>query len=568
MRQAKGLLAWFLVATLVCLARARAAPAADLNLVPWPRAVETGSGSMELTAKSRIVATQACLEPLAKLLAEEILQTTGRHVAAAMAAGEDQDILLKLDPSLEGEAYSLEVNGTAVVAGGNYNAVAMGTVTLLQALHAQDGALSLPRLKIADRPDYKMRAIQMCIKHQPHQMSKIKQGVDLCRQFKLNTLALHCSNYQILWLLCPPFRENPVGKGDWDGGQTYSPEEWKDLVEYARLRGVAILPEWGPADFVSYMNAWFRKARQFVPEKDFDPAKKTLLDSPKFWANIDEMTGQLADIFYTSEYIHVGALSGETGALDTPPDRPLMQREGLRHSADVWAWVLKRLYDEINKKHGKETMAFEGIEAEPAAHVKLPKDVAFFAYQTWYYPADQMIADGYRVLNAAWRPLYTCGGFPAREIYNWNPRILWHNIDPNINVRLPKSDRLLGSLLSTWEGGEIGHMELLTDPGAAMAERCWNENAGKGWADFTRRLPPARAKLEAIQYPMGVALGGLLEDKALPPGWPVAGKAPFGDTLTIAMNPNVPGVKVYYTVQGGHPKPGDGASKLYETPLT
>ncbi len=101
--------------------------------------------------------------------------------------------------------------------------------------------------------------------------------------------------------------------------------------------------------------------------------------------------------------------------------------------------------------------------------------MAFFAYQTWYYPSNEMIADGYRVLNAAWRPLYTCGGYPAREIYAWSPNIVRHNGDANINIHLPKSDLFLGPLLSTWEGTEIGHLEILTDRGAAMAERCWNE---------------------------------------------------------------------------------------------
>jgi len=214
-------------------------------------------------------------------------------LAAVQGEAARGDIVLKLDPALKGEAYSLEVKDSAMVVGGNYNAVAMGAVPLLQALNVKDGKLSLPKLTIADQPDYKMRAIQMCIKHQPHQMSKIKQGVDLCRQFKLNTLALHASNYQILWLLCPAFRENPLDKGSVpgfaDGGQTYSPEEWNDLIEYARQRGVAILPEWGPADFVSFMKAWFCKARQFVPEKDFDPTKQTLLDSKNVWAAIDEM---------------------------------------------------------------------------------------------------------------------------------------------------------------------------------------------------------------------------------------------------------------------------------------
>ncbi len=82
----------------------------------------------------------------------------------------------------------------------------------------------------------------------------------------------------MLWMLCPAFRENPLPKGGWDGGQTYSREEMQDLVEYARQRGVAILPEWGPADFAmpGEMMQWFYKARQFGDYKAFDPTRQTL----------------------------------------------------------------------------------------------------------------------------------------------------------------------------------------------------------------------------------------------------------------------------------------------------
>ena len=76
------------------------------------------------------------------------------------------------------------------------------------------------------------------------------------------------------------------------------------------------------------------------------------------------------------------------------------------------------------------------------------------------------------------------------------------------------------------------------------------------------------ARLEAIQYPMGITLGGLLEDTALPPGWPVSGRACFADKLTITMKPGYPDVKVYYTVSDpGVAGTGHPASKLYEGPL-
>jgi len=385
------------------------------------------------------------------------------------------------------------------------------------------------------------------------------------------------SNYQHLWMLCPAFRENPLDQGGSDGGATYSLEEMKDLVEYARRRGVAILPEWGPADFATpgAMMAWFYKARQFGDFTKFDPAKATLLDNPRYWQAIDEMSAQVAKVFFTAPYIHVGALDGETGQWNTEPDRRFMKANNLRNSGDVWAWLFKRYY-EINKKHGKETMAFEGVNRGAAAHVKLPKEVAFFVYQTWYYPSNEMIADGYRVLNGAWRPLYTCGGYTAREIYNWNPRIVRHNIDSNINIQLPRSDLLIGSLLSTWEGGEIGHIEVLTDRGAAMAERSWNQGAGKTWAHFSARLKPIVSRLQSILYPMGVTVTGTVPDNrfyAVDYRW-AAGTDCYPEQVVIDFKPRLPGMKVYYTVQDPYfiwgpdrPAPTNPRAKLAEGPV-
>ncbi|MCX6875757.1 MAG: family 20 glycosylhydrolase, partial [Verrucomicrobia bacterium] len=274
----------------LCVAGALgAAPEGELNLIPWPKSVAGTAGAMPVGDKGRIVFAEPALEALAKVVSDEICRTCGVRLATASGMPEAGDIGLQLDPQLKGEAYRLEVTDRAVVSGASYQAVALGTTTLGQALQLKGAAVSLPHLAVSDAPDYHMRAIQMCIKHQPHQMSTIKQGVDLCRQYKLNTLALHASNYQILWLLCPAFRDNPLSKdsvpGWGNGGATYSPEEWNDLVEYGRQRGVAILPEWGPEDFIYFMKGWFYKARQFVP--DFDETKQSLLDSPKFWQAID-----------------------------------------------------------------------------------------------------------------------------------------------------------------------------------------------------------------------------------------------------------------------------------------
>ena len=125
--------------------------------VPLPKTVAMGQGSLVLTPATRILTTNNELEPLAKVLADEILLTTGGRLATAAGEAMPGAVVLQLDPNLKGETYSLEVAASAIIKGGNYQSVASGTVTLLQALRVANGALTLPQMHIADEPVYPYR---------------------------------------------------------------------------------------------------------------------------------------------------------------------------------------------------------------------------------------------------------------------------------------------------------------------------------------------------------------------------------------------------------------------------
>ena len=57
----------------------------DLHLIPWPKKLQPGTGHMELTADSRIVAADKQLQPLAEVLSEEIALVTGMKLKVATA---------------------------------------------------------------------------------------------------------------------------------------------------------------------------------------------------------------------------------------------------------------------------------------------------------------------------------------------------------------------------------------------------------------------------------------------------------------------------------------------------
>jgi len=542
-----------------------AAPKADLDLVPWPKSVETKSGTLELTGKSRIVATDASLLPLAKVLSEEILQTTGRQLAAVQGEAVAGDIVLKLDPQLKGEAYTLEVADRAVVTGASYPAAAWGTVTLLQALTTDSGKVSLPRLKVADSPDYDLRGIQVCIKHQAHSVEQIKQTIEMCRLYKIRYWMPHMSMRQWWMVFSKSFRDKPTGYIGREDGNDLSPEEMKDLVEYAKVRGVAILPQFEAWHCYFYPEQVMQAMPEiFTPEVRERIKGELLQDTPEFWTAMDRLVGQLAELYPDSPYIHVGPMAGEVpGFGDNPLEQAYLKKYNLRHGGDYWAHLYLR-FDELIKKRGKKSLAWEGVDQDSAKFVKLPKDAGFASYHYGYWSGGWsgplMIADGYNVVNCTWDPMYIISGYPSRVYFAWNARMFRP-------TEIAPSPLLLGAILCNWEQPGNTEIPMFRDRAAPFSERMWNPGAGKSWGDFQRRFAHTDRLLDLLLfYPVNVSVAGLTEQhESTLRADPFYPDSRFADKAVVTMTPVLPGTTLRYTLDGAPPTTN---STAYTGPIT
>ncbi|MCX6877574.1 MAG: chitobiase/beta-hexosaminidase C-terminal domain-containing protein [Verrucomicrobia bacterium] len=537
---------------------------AELALVPWPKTVETKGGSLELTAKSRVVATDAALLPLANVLAAEILQTTGRQLAAVQGAAAPGDIVLQLDPQLKGEAYALEVSAErAVMTGANYAAAAWGSVTLLQALATEGGTLSLPQMAVADAPDYNLRSIQVCIKHQAHTLEQIKQTIEMCRLYKIRYWMPHMSMAQWWTALSQPFRDKPTGGIGREDGSLLSPAEMQDLVEYARVRGVAILPQFEAWHCYFYPEQVMRAMPDvFTPAVQERIKGELLQDTPEFWTAMDRLVGQLAELCKDSPYIHVGPMAGEVpGFGDTPPEQAYLKKYNLRYGPDYWAHLYLR-FDELIKKHGKQSLAWEGVDQNAAQFVKLPKDAGFASYHYGYWSGGwsgpMMIADGYHVVNCTWDPMYIISGYPSRVYYEWNARMFRP-------TEIAPSPLLLGAILCNWEGPGSTEIAMFRDRAAPFGERTWNPGAGKPWEDFQRRFAHTDHLLDLLFCPVNATVTGLTVQEGSLRADPFFPDNRFADKLVVTLNPVLPGNTLRYTLDG---KPPTADSPVCTEPMT
>lgn len=524
-----------------------------LGLVPWPHSVSMTGGGMTITASTRIMAASPALLPAARILADDIYRTTALRLEVREGPPAAGDIALLLDGALKGEAYSVTVTDSAAIRGGTYQAVCWGAATVLQAIGGEGGRLGLPRMTVNDRPDAPFRCAQVCCKHQPHRLETIREAIDLCRLYKINYFTLHRGGYQAWWALCPAFRQDPLPKGPYDGGATIGPDEMSALVRYADERGVTYIPDLGLSAF--WGASWLFKAmpEYFDKPRYANAGDKTqfLLDDPGYWAAVDTLVARTADMFKSSPWIHFGAIDGEVPSFgETPFEKEFMKRNHLRDSADVWAYVMKR-YDAIAKKHGKKSMAYEGVQRGGALHVNLPRDVVFLEYQDAYYPVKEMAQDGFAIVNYSWQPMYVAGrGSPLREIYNWD-RFRWQNNWFKIaEDRVPRGSNVIGGMIGTWEGPDLASIPALRRRAAAMSQRLWNPGEHPDYARFLARLEAADRKVQLLFYPAGVEVQGV-EDH---PSFDTHEAARYANEVTLRASPVLPGA-VHYTLDGSDPTP-------------
>ena len=146
-----------LVLSLSVLARSSDAQPPEIHLLPTPKEIQVSGGMLNLRPSAHIVAAVAELAPLAEVVSGDILKLTGLRLAASEGPAAAGDIVLALDKSLAtGEArhwpYTIAVSDRVEVTGGDYNAVAMGTASVLQLLQIGPRGPPFPSSRSATIP--------------------------------------------------------------------------------------------------------------------------------------------------------------------------------------------------------------------------------------------------------------------------------------------------------------------------------------------------------------------------------------------------------------------------------
>lgn len=406
-------------------------------------------------------------------------------------------ITAKKDASLAEDEYTVvsDEDGIRITAGGDEGA-SHAFATLLQLMWRYEGKMQFSHLQIHDRPDSGYRGIMIDCARNHHPVSLLKKYVDMCWFYKIKFLHLHLSDDQAYTLPSDIFPKLTTPHN------CFSRKEINDLVEYAHLRGVQIVPE---IDTPGHST----KIREAYPE--IFGELEVMEFSERSIGAAKELFGEICRMFPYSEYIHMGA--DEANLMDWNNSEKCIEY-GLSLGIDIdtfkqdgsqfWRRSERFLVHYINEisevivKNGRKPIVWEGFHRDVNEYIT--RDVTVMVFESLYQLAHSLINDGFKVINCSWRPTYVV--VPAwfwgkTEAYNWDIGSFSavHPQSPYYGgiFKLDSPKSIIGGQLNSWgdtlasiPNGLEEEFERIFEDAPAIAENTWNKKKRGDYNDFVK----------------------------------------------------------------------------------
>lgn len=346
-----------------------------------PRPVETrtiGGVGFTLTAKTTIgydsrVAAQA------EYLHETLLPATGYDLK--MNAGRRGVIMLSIDtvavPHAEGYRLNITRKGVEIT-GHDAAGVFYGIQTLLQYFPPEIYRQSLqrnitwsaPAVDVEDAPNHPWRGMMLDAARYYYDKSFVLKFIDMMAMYKLNKLQFHFID-DSGWRLEIKKYPRLTQVGAWAGsnekriGGYYTQDDIREIVAYAAVRGVEIIPEIEfPAHVLSAVVAypWLSCTglQHEVPSQHFISRDLLCVGKERTLQFLRDVLDETISLF-PSKYINIGGDEAVYTRWEQCPDcQALMKREGLTKASELQGWLTNQVAGWM-KERGRTVIGWEEI---------------------------------------------------------------------------------------------------------------------------------------------------------------------------------------------------------------
>ena len=469
---------------------------APLPIMPLPASATPGQGEFVIDGQFG-VAFDGFTEPRLNRARERFLDTLTRETGMPFSrVGVDDTAHFKVHtggPSKviqqlgEDESYQLTVSPDGVrLAAASPLGVMHGLQTFLQLVRETPHGFTVPAVTIDDKPRFPWRGLMIDVGRHFIPIPVIERNLDAMEAVKLNVFHWHLSDDQGFRVESKVF---PLLQKKSSDGLYYTQDQVRQVIEYARDRGIRVIPEF---DMPAHATAWFAAYPQLASGKGpyqiarqwgvLDPAMDPTRDSTYQFLNL--LIGEMAGLF-PDAYFHVGGDECNGKEWDANATiQEFKKKHNLKDNAALQAWFSARVQKIVASRH----KIMEGWDE--VLQPDTPKDVVI---QSWRGRKSLLDAAqrGYRGLLS--NGYYIDLNQPASEHYL---------VDPLEGI----ADQLTPDQVSSILGGEATMWSEFVDPEmvdsriwprtAAIAERFWSPQQVRDVDSMYDRMAIVAQKLQ------------------------------------------------------------------------
>lgn len=550
--------------------------AQPIYIIPQPVKVLSRPGNFILDANTiiRYNIAQKDLGEAADFLNAAIKNVAGYKLQKN--APQKKTIQLKLEKVevIGDEGYQMDVTPAAIVIRANKKeGIIYGIQSLLQMLPAirTNAVLEIPCLAITDYPHFKYRGMHLDVSRHFFGPEFVKEYIDLIASYKMNVFHWHLVDDQgwrieikkypklvstgafrvdhtdMVWGSRPQAKP---GQPATYGGY-YTQEQIKEIVRYAAVRNVTIIPEIEmPGHVASAIAAYPTLSCSQVPQLPLTGGNYSNMSS-NYCAGNDSVFYFLQDVLsevinlFPSKYIHIGGDEVEKNSWKKCLRcQTRIKNEGLKNEEELQSYFIRRIEKFVTSK-GRKIIGWDEIlegglapdatvmswrgEAGGIAAARMNHDVIMT-------PGNPVYFDNYQS-GPAGEPLAIGGMNTLKNVYDYNP----------VPKELTPAEEkyVLGAQANLWcefitSASHAAYMILPRMP--ALAEVVWSPKENKNWDDFNKRLQNhfKRYDLKGLNYSKGnftVKISPVSQN----------GK------LLIQLSSDIIDSEIYYSIDGTEP---------------
>lgn len=352
------------------------------DIIPQPLSLVKGEGRFTIDERTAIICDKMIPQ------AADYLRI---YLPLERSKGKkNNSIRLLIDAkNLGKEEYTLNIDKKGIeICGGDYGGVFNGIQSLLQllphAIYTKNASLPMEVSYIAvkDAPEHHYRGFLLDVARTFQSVHEIKRAIDYMAYCKLNKLHFHLVDnpaWRIEIKKYPHFAQlggfrggdsplHPIySRFNQKYGGYYTQEELRDIVAYAAMRNIEVIPEIDMPGHSKALGTVHPAIRcNYTPDTSYtngiDTRNVWCVAKESNYALIEDIIKELVEIF-PSEYIHIGGDEVKFSLWDPCPDcQRLMKEKGLKDGPQLEQHFLNRVSEILSKYNRKPVVWDEAVK--------------------------------------------------------------------------------------------------------------------------------------------------------------------------------------------------------------